>query len=256
MQAISAPAAVSPADGSRAAVSVPALGPLGGAFRHRTPRRRAPPRQLRCGKPALNAWLAGFARTNQARGFTRVLIVHAEGTVVGYYGLAPGVIQPNSAPRLPHRTPARPDPLPADRTTRRRPLLYRARHRQRPGQGRAASLHRRRRHLGGRAVVVRAIDAEAERYWQSWGLIPAPDNPSVLMHRFAQHVLMEITAARDYGAYEFPKTSFAYSSIFCTEGGILPLAVTWSASFSRRISSFPFCMKGCLNTGIGFATEI
>ncbi|WP_352644002.1 hypothetical protein [Mesorhizobium sp. M0220] len=52
-----------------------------------------------CGKPALNVWLAGFARTNQARGFTRVLIVHDEGTLVGYYGLAPGVIQPNSAPR-------------------------------------------------------------------------------------------------------------------------------------------------------------
>ncbi|RWQ62562.1 GNAT family N-acetyltransferase, partial [Mesorhizobium sp.] len=35
--------------------------------------------------------------------------------------------------------------------------------------------------VGGRAVVVRAIDAEAERYWQSWGFIPARDNPSVLM---------------------------------------------------------------------------
>ncbi|WP_348645170.1 hypothetical protein [Mesorhizobium sp. WSM4315] len=62
-----------------------------------------------CGKAALDAWLAGFARTNQACGFTRVLIVHDEGTVVGYYGLAPGVIQPNSAPRA-IRTGRRPDP--------------------------------------------------------------------------------------------------------------------------------------------------
>ncbi|MCV3211293.1 GCN5 family acetyltransferase [Mesorhizobium sp. YC-39] len=30
-------------------------------------------------------------------------------------------------------------------------------------------------------MVVRAIDAEADRYWQSWGLIPARDNPWVLM---------------------------------------------------------------------------
>ncbi|MER9598189.1 hypothetical protein [Mesorhizobium sp. M0244] len=30
-------------------------------------------------------------------------------------------------------------------------------------------------------MVVRAIDAEAERYWQSWGFIPVRDNPSVLM---------------------------------------------------------------------------
>ncbi|MER8751169.1 hypothetical protein NKH57_18185 [Mesorhizobium sp. M1050] len=43
-----------------------------------------------CGKPALNAWLADFARRNQARGFIRVLVIHDEGTVVGYYGLAPG----------------------------------------------------------------------------------------------------------------------------------------------------------------------
>ncbi|MGC5844166.1 hypothetical protein [Mesorhizobium abyssinicae] len=35
--------------------------------------------------------------------------------------------------------------------------------------------------VGGRAVVVRAIDAEAERYWQGWGFIASGDNPSVLM---------------------------------------------------------------------------
>jgi hypothetical protein len=35
--------------------------------------------------------------------------------------------------------------------------------------------------VGGRAVVVRAIDTEAEAYWQNWGFIPARDNPSVLM---------------------------------------------------------------------------
>jgi hypothetical protein len=36
--------------------------------------------------------------------------------------------------------------------------------------------------LAGRAaVIVRAIDAEAETFWQSRGFIPARDNPSVLM---------------------------------------------------------------------------
>ena len=35
--------------------------------------------------------------------------------------------------------------------------------------------------VGGRAVVVRAIDADAETYWQSWGFIPARTNPSILM---------------------------------------------------------------------------
>jgi len=27
----------------------------------------------------------------------------------------------------------------------------------------------------------RAIDAEAEAFWRSWGFVPARDNPSVLM---------------------------------------------------------------------------
>ncbi|WP_352748397.1 hypothetical protein [Mesorhizobium sp. M0185] len=40
-----------------------------------------------CGRPALNARLTGFARTNQGRRFTRVLVVHDGGAVVGNYGL-------------------------------------------------------------------------------------------------------------------------------------------------------------------------
>src|SRR3546814_13799025 len=35
--------------------------------------------------------------------------------------------------------------------------------------------------IGGRAIVVRAIDVEAEAYWQSWGFVAARDNPSILM---------------------------------------------------------------------------
>ncbi|WP_245469067.1 GNAT family N-acetyltransferase [Mesorhizobium sp. M7D.F.Ca.US.004.01.2.1] len=41
--------------------------------------------------------------------------------------------------------------------------------------------------VAGCAVVVRAIDAEAERYWQSWGFVPSRDNPSILM-RSIQYV--------------------------------------------------------------------
>ena len=64
-----------------------------------------------CGKPALDHWLANFARSNQSRGFTRVLVVHDDGQVVGYYGLAPSVIEPNAAPRA-IRTGRPPDPIP------------------------------------------------------------------------------------------------------------------------------------------------
>lgn len=135
-----------------------------------------------CGKPALDAWLSGFARSNQARGFTRVLAVHAAGVVVGYYGLAPSVIQPNVVPRA-IRTGRPPDPIPC--------LLIGqlAVDRRYAGQGIGSALVKDALGrcvagagmVGGRAVIVRAIDTEVEAYWQSWGFIPAKDNPSVLM---------------------------------------------------------------------------
>ncbi|MER9256647.1 N-acetyltransferase [Mesorhizobium sp. M0598] len=82
-----------------------------------------------CSKAALDAWLAGFARTNQARGFTRVQIIHDQDAVVGYYGLAPGVIQPNSAPRA-IRTGRRPPQgfIPARQSVIDRPHHHRAAH--------------------------------------------------------------------------------------------------------------------------------
>ncbi|MBE0560631.1 MAG: GNAT family N-acetyltransferase [Ochrobactrum anthropi] len=48
--------------------------------------------------------------------------------------------------------------------------------------------------VGGRAVVVRAIDADAERYWQSWDFVPSRGNPSVLM-RSIQDVRLLLTDA-------------------------------------------------------------
>lgn len=135
-----------------------------------------------CGKPALNAWLTGFAKSNQARDFTRVLVVHEGGTVVGYYGIAPTVLQANAAPRA-IRTGRPPDPIPCLLIGQ---LAVDARH---GGRGIGSALVKDALNrcvagaeiVGGRAVVVRAIDAEAESYWQSWGFIPARDNASVLM---------------------------------------------------------------------------
>ncbi|AYG70055.1 MULTISPECIES: GNAT family N-acetyltransferase [unclassified Rhizobium] len=135
-----------------------------------------------CGKPALNAWLTGFARANQSRGFTRVLVVHEDGAVVGYYGVAPSVIPPNSAPHA-IRTGRPPDPIPCL-------LIGQLAVDQRyAGRGIGSGLVKDALQrciagadiVGGRAVVVRAIDAEAEHYWQSWGFIASRDNPSVLM---------------------------------------------------------------------------
>jgi predicted N-acetyltransferase YhbS len=124
----------------------------------------------------------GFARSSQARGFTRVLVMHDEQVLVGYYGLAPSVIQPNSAPRA-IRTGRPPDPIPC--------LLIGqlAVDQNHTGRGIGSGLVKDALNrclagadiVGGRAVVVRAVDAEAERYWQGWGFIPSRDNPSILM---------------------------------------------------------------------------
>ena len=40
--------------------------------------------QFECGKAALDVWLRTFARTNQRDDFTRVMVVHEEGRVIGY----------------------------------------------------------------------------------------------------------------------------------------------------------------------------
>jgi GNAT superfamily N-acetyltransferase len=135
-----------------------------------------------CGKPALNRWLSDFGLANQSRGFTRVLVVHDSGRVVGYYGLAPTVIEPDAVPRA-IRTGRPPNPIPAllvgqlavDRT-------YAGR-----GIGSALVVDAFRRCVAGadivagRAIIVRAIDASAEAYWQGWGFVPARNNPSVLL---------------------------------------------------------------------------
>lgn len=139
-----------------------------------------------CGKAALDHWLANFARSNQARGFTHVLVVHERGQVVGCYGLAPSVIEPNAAPRA-IRTGRPPDPIPCLLIGQ---LAVDSRH---AGRGIGSALVRDAllrcvagaEIVGGRAIVVRAIDSEAEAFWQGWGFIPARDNPSVLMRSVA-----------------------------------------------------------------------
>lgn len=139
-----------------------------------------------CGKSALNDWLKTFARSNQRRDFTRVMVVHEDGKVVGYYGLAPSAIDPGAAPRR-IRTGRPPDPIPCLLIGQ---LAVDCRHQGRGiGSMLVADAFRRciagAEIIGGRAVVVRAIDAEAEAYWQSWGFIAARDNPSVLMRSVA-----------------------------------------------------------------------
>jgi len=139
-----------------------------------------------CGKLMLDHWLRTRALSNQEKGFTAVMVVHEVGHVVGYYGLAPTAVVPNVLPRS-IRTGQPPDPVPclllgqlatdinwAGRgigTGLLKHALERCVH--------AASL------VGGRALMVNAVDDEAAAFWRRRGFLPSRDDPLVLFRSIA-----------------------------------------------------------------------
>ena len=139
-----------------------------------------------CGTPALDHWLQTHALANQLKGFTVVMVVHEAGRVVGYYGLAPTAVTPVSMPRA-IRTGQSPNPVPC--------LLLGqlATDQQWAGKGIGSGLVRHAlmrsvagAHLiGGRAVVVNAIDAQAARFWLHYGFVPSKNDPHILFRSLA-----------------------------------------------------------------------
>lgn len=137
--------------------------------------------QFSCGKPSLDNWLRTRALSNQKKGFTAVMVVHDAGRVVGYYGLAPTAVVPASLPRS-IRTGQSPDPLPC--------LLLGqlATDAEWRGQGIGTGLlkHALQRCvagatlIGGRALIVNAVDEEAAAFWQRRGFLPSKDDRMVL----------------------------------------------------------------------------
>ena len=142
--------------------------------------------EFSCGKPTLDHWLKTRALSNQEKGFTAVMVVHDDGRVVGYYGLAPTAVVPSVLPRS-VRTGQPPDPVPC--------LLLGqlATDTAWAGRGIGTGLlkHALQRCIqaaelvGGRALMVNAVDAEAADFWQRRGFLPSKDDPLVLFRSIA-----------------------------------------------------------------------
>jgi GNAT superfamily N-acetyltransferase len=126
------------------------------------------------------------ALSNQEKGFTAVIVVHEVNRVIGYYGLAPTAILPSTLPRS-IRTAQPPNPVPC--------LLLGqlATDQNWIGKGIGTGLlkHALQRCVeaanlvGGRALIVNAVDIEAAGFWARRGFIPSKDDPLVLFRSIA-----------------------------------------------------------------------
>jgi GNAT superfamily N-acetyltransferase len=142
--------------------------------------------EFSCGKPSLDRWLKTRALSNQEKGLTVVMVVHSRLRVVGYYGLAPTAVVPASVPRS-IRTGQPPDPVPC--------LLLGqlATDVAWTGRGIGTGLLKHAlarsvegaRLVGGRALLVNAVDSEAATWWQARGFLPSKDDPLVLFRSIA-----------------------------------------------------------------------
>lgn len=150
-----------------------------------------------CGKPALDHWLKRRALSNQQKGFTAVVVVHDEGRVVGYYGLAPTAVAPSILPRS-IRTGQPPDPVPCLLLGQLATDLSWA------GKGIGTGLikHALERCVaaaelvGGRALMVNAVDEEAAGFWHRRGFPPSKDDSFILYRSIGDIAASLVQAGR------------------------------------------------------------
>jgi GNAT superfamily N-acetyltransferase len=135
-----------------------------------------------CGVPALDEWLERFALSDQGAGASVTYVLERGRRIIGFYTLAPHVIEPEEVSRrlgagLPRRRPI--------------PVFLLARlglDRSVQGIGLGGDLLRDALArcaavadgIGGRAVLVHAKDAGAAAFYQRYGFVPLEQNPNHL----------------------------------------------------------------------------
>jgi GNAT superfamily N-acetyltransferase len=135
-----------------------------------------------CGKLALDDWLKRFAWLNQRIDAARTYVVHRGSVVVGYFSLAYGSVAREEAPERIAKGLAR-HPVPVVLLTR---LAVDRRER---GKGLGAALlkdalvrsERAAEIAGARAVLVHALDEEAQTFYEHFGFDRCPGNEHHLM---------------------------------------------------------------------------
>ena len=114
------------------------------------------------------------------------MVVHDHGSVVGYYGLAPTAVVPGTMPRS-IRGGQPPDPVPCLLLGQlATDVAWTGR-----GIGSGLLKHALQRCVaaaslvGGRALLVNAIDDDAAAFWRRRGFLPSKDDPLTLFRSMA-----------------------------------------------------------------------
>jgi GNAT superfamily N-acetyltransferase len=139
-----------------------------------------------CGHDALNSWLRQHAARAAGQGTrTYLLVEEATGAVVGYFALAPHLLERDDAPQSARR--GAPQRIPAIL------LAKLALDESLQGQGLGAELlvHAlativaAARAAGGRLVVVDAVDEDAASFYRAHGFQPSPSDPRQLIMKLS-----------------------------------------------------------------------
>lgn len=135
-----------------------------------------------CGRPVLDDWLRKSARDSDGRNLTRTYVWHSgDGVVVAYYTLMPYFIERETLSKKQGR--GLPDRIPCYLIARLA-LDERIRHQRLGSQLLASALMRAAAGaaaLGGRYVIVDALDDEAGSFYKHHGFEPVPGSTDRLL---------------------------------------------------------------------------